>query len=426
MASRNIISTPVEETKIASIGGVVKPISHQKTNYFLTGNNNYLPGSVDFQHGNFSPQTRVFFNQYDQRGNILEMQKASDVRQVFIWGYNMVYPIAKVTNAKSNEIFHDSYEEFGTWNGVVYDNTKAHTGRYSGRIDNTTTWEVYHHSSKSLNISLSATTKFKYSGWVWSSGPATQIYLFMRRAGQTVNYDFDYVATSQTGNWVYIEKEFDVPADVIELNLRIDNDGGGTVWFDDIRLHPAAAEMTTYTYDPLIGMTSETDISNRTQYYHYDGFSRLSLIKNENQNILKKYCYNYAGQEESCGPSLAALWQSTGIVQCVQVSGQNNGYQQRQEKDNNPISATYNQLRWVDNGYNVAACPVPPSCSISTCSAQGEAYSCINGQCEFGYAVYTSSFYNEASGLYECQYHYEYSDGSWSQPYYRSSSYSCL
>jgi YD repeat-containing protein len=58
--------------------------------------------------------------------------------------------------------------------------------------------------------------------------------------------------------------------------------------------------MTTYTYKPLIGMTSETDPNGRTQFYEYDAFGRLSLVRDKDNNVLKKVCYNFSGQIENC------------------------------------------------------------------------------------------------------------------------------
>jgi YD repeat-containing protein len=60
------------------------------------------------------------------------------------------------------------------------------------------------------------------------------------------------------------------------------------------------AFVTTYTYKPLVGMTSATDANNHTIYYEYDEFGRLIIIKDQNGKILKKYCYNYAGQQGAC------------------------------------------------------------------------------------------------------------------------------
>jgi len=40
-----------------------------------------------------------------------------------------------------------------------------------------------------------------------------------------------------------------------------------------------------------------------TTYYEYDGFQRLKAVRDQNNNIIKTYCYNYAGQLTDCNSS---------------------------------------------------------------------------------------------------------------------------
>lgn len=64
--------------------------------------------------------------------------------------------------------------------------------------------------------------------------------------------------------------------------------------YDDIRVHPKDAQMTTYTYDPLVGMTSSSGPNGKTTYYYYDTYQRLERIEDQDHNVIEKYKYNYA------------------------------------------------------------------------------------------------------------------------------------
>jgi YD repeat-containing protein len=66
--------------------------------------------------------------------------------------------------------------------------------------------------------------------------------------------------------------------------------------FDDVRIYPKDALMTTYTYDPLVGVTSTTDPKGQSVYYEYDPFLRLMNVKDKDGNIIKHTDYHYQGQ----------------------------------------------------------------------------------------------------------------------------------
>ena len=51
--------------------------------------------------------------------------------------------------------------------------------------------------------------------------------------------------------------------------------------------------MTTYTYDPLVGMTSQCDANNKITYYEYDSFNRLKTIRDQDGKVIKTIDYQY-------------------------------------------------------------------------------------------------------------------------------------
>ena len=67
--------------------------------------------------------------------------------------------------------------------------------------------------------------------------------------------------------------------------------GSGNI--DELRLYPAIAEMSTQTFEPLIGVTSQCGPNSQLLYYEYDGLNRLVYVKDDDGNIVKNFKYNY-------------------------------------------------------------------------------------------------------------------------------------
>jgi YD repeat-containing protein len=51
--------------------------------------------------------------------------------------------------------------------------------------------------------------------------------------------------------------------------------------------------ITTYTYQPLVGVSSITDPKGDTEYYTYDGLGRLQYVKDAQGKLLTDYQYHY-------------------------------------------------------------------------------------------------------------------------------------
>lgn len=58
-------------------------------------------------------------------------------------------------------------------------------------------------------------------------------------------------------------------------------------------LNNKKVHISSYLYTPFSGIKSETDLNNKSTYYHYDDFYRLIRVLDNDQNILKHYEYFY-------------------------------------------------------------------------------------------------------------------------------------
>lgn len=124
---------------------------------------------------------------YNSSGNVVEQQKVNDVKEVYLWGYEGQYPVAKILNS---------------------------------------------------TYSIAST----------------------------------YITQSVLDN----------PSDDATLRSHLAN----------LRNIPGTM-VTTYTYKPLVGMTSQTDPAGRTIYYEYDSFNRLKTIRDQDGKVIKTIDYQY-------------------------------------------------------------------------------------------------------------------------------------
>lgn len=206
----------------------------------------------------------ISFDAYDGIGNLLQQHKSNDVLHAYIWDYTGMYPVAEVTNADRSNIAYTSFETTtnGNWTitGGTINSSDALTGEKSLSL-----------ASGNVVAKASLTTA-DYTVTYWS-----------KSGSFNVNGTTGSSRGSRKGWTLYEHKLVAITA----VSLT------GTGVIDELRLYPTGAQMKTYTYSPPVGVTSETDVNNKTIYYQYDNLMRLQLVRDQDGNILKQNDYKY-------------------------------------------------------------------------------------------------------------------------------------
>jgi YD repeat-containing protein len=160
-------------------------LSRQRTNFKTLGNIT-LPATMQTSKANDPLENRIVYHRYDSKGNPIEISNVAGVHIVYLWGYNNLYPVAKIENTTYAAI--EALADFGTGFFIKY-----------------------------------------------GLSPAQEVAL---------------------------------------------------------RAIPNAM-ITTFTHEPLVGLTSVTDPKGYKTTYEYDSFNRLSQVKDKDGNILNKNEYKY-------------------------------------------------------------------------------------------------------------------------------------
>ena len=145
--------------------------------------------------------------------------------------------------ANREGIYNESMEDFSEWvltdSNISFDkSTPAHSGNASLKITNVAgVSERVIHTNTWIKINNIVPTEYTYSAWVKSDGPQAEIFLFMKTENETAYFtQIDNKVSNIVNQWTQITGTFMVPANIKKLNIRLDNNGAGNVWFDDVMI----------------------------------------------------------------------------------------------------------------------------------------------------------------------------------------------
>jgi len=228
-----------------------------------------LPESQQMQVLSGNVDTRLQYLGYDGNGNLLSFGKNAGQLHSYIWGYNGTYVIADVGNAGQSEIAYTSFEDNLLSSGGWTLPSSART------VNDGVTGNQYLASPGAISgPAINASVKYIVSYWTKNATPFTI-------SGTQSGYP---IKGKTINSWTYYEH---LVSGVSAVSLTV----SGSI--DELRLYPKSAQMTTYAFKPLIGMSEKCDEANRITRYRYEAFNRLYMILDQDRNVIKKFDYNY-------------------------------------------------------------------------------------------------------------------------------------
>ncbi len=284
MVTRNMIGLPLEIIKEIPNGLTTGVTGGVFNTYTLDGSGRLFPGSVkklqtgavipvaayqravDHSGGAIDPHyaTETTFEKYDSNENLVQLTEKNGVTSSFVYNKHDAGPVLAAAGAQWDKVAWSGFENTdpvsygGIWtlNGAFVSSDFASGKRcYTGHV--TVNTGGFPAISYTLSFLMKGSSPFIVNG---GSVPVTASWTF-------------YSTTITGGSTVSI------------------NTQGG--WVDEVRIYPAGAQLSTTSYDQLIGASCITDVKSKATFYEYDELWRLHLVKDHNKDIVKRTGYEF-------------------------------------------------------------------------------------------------------------------------------------
>lgn len=368
LVSKNIITPVVQKTEYRN-NVVTKKVRTYYSDFLATVPISPSAVLVKSSTGDVL-DNEIIFSYYDTKGNLREVKKSADVQNTYIWDKEKSLVLAKVIGeaVTSDKVAYTGFEVSGDYGNWTYS---------SGSVGSTVSYTGLKCFTGTLTKSMTSTGTYVVSLWTNTSA--------------TVNAAAGSLIRTVRG-WKLYRWSLTNPTTITVTGTNI----------DELRLIPSGAQLVSFTHKAFVGLLAKLDENEVATYYDYDYRNRLSVIKDENWSILKKYDYGFAGvvtplasyaNDEISGDFLKSNCDAgTTPVATTYVIPAGSYFSTISQADANQQATA--ALNAGGPAYaNTNGTCVPMQCTDCTSADR----KCINNVCEMGGFKYTSSTYQQVS-----------------------------
>lgn len=246
------------------------------TIYYYASYGDYHPLLKEYHSGNMSrAHTRTFKYAFHANSDFnLGLSSADQTMKTTLLGQHYLLPL-EVTDSVANGSGSWSFQQgskysFGTYGGGIYPTSirLAQLRNYTSATDYIET-NFSGYDSRG-NLTEQYKTNDIKEAYLWGYNGQ---YPVAKVTGSSYATIVALVNTSVLNN---PSSEADIQTQLAALRSG---------------LAGSNAQVTTFSYSPLYGMITQTDVNGRNTFYGYDAFGRLKLVRDHAKNIIKKIEY---------------------------------------------------------------------------------------------------------------------------------------
>ncbi|MDT7832736.1 hypothetical protein RQM59_10125 [Flavobacteriaceae bacterium S356] len=191
-------------------------------------------------------------------------------------GTNQVAAVVQVETKKNTSLLSTVRTNFELFSGLALPK-RVETSKGGASLEDRIVYHDYYANGNVKEVSKTDGTSIVY---IWGYDETVPVAKIENATSTQVS---SYIAAIQTAS----------NNDNDRTEGTAGNEGALRSAITTLRNALPNARVTSFTYDPLIGVTSITDPRGRTAYYVYDSFNRLQYIKDHDGNVLSKNEYHY-------------------------------------------------------------------------------------------------------------------------------------
>ncbi|AUP78995.1 RHS repeat domain-containing protein [Flavivirga eckloniae] len=199
---------------------------------------------------------------------------------------NILSPVIKQETFKNDVLLTTKANVFNNWDNVILPKS-VKTGKGTNDLEDRIEFVKYNNTGKILEVKR---TNGAPTCYIWG-------YKGEYPIAKLDGVHYSAISTSIISNLQTLSNaDDDRTVDIINSNgliTKVGKEGSLREALRNLRNSLPNAMVTTYTYDPLIGVTSLTDSKGYTTYYDYDEFNRLEFVKDADGNLMSENKYNY-------------------------------------------------------------------------------------------------------------------------------------